>query len=217
MVSIADAAAALHPALAADVAACSSSVSKRSAELARLRAIIESAPERLAAVRSAVAAYFDGLIAGLLAGKEAALAECDRVSAALVATALEQEQRETGTTNEAQLMADIGNAALASTDPVDVIQAAAAVAATQCAASRPAYPVTECAVEFVPFSVADVRLNLDGSAVVVGRIIATDVDMVRTGARRRYSITRVSKPRAQVHCHTVFRYTLHNACAQNTE
>jgi fructose-specific component phosphotransferase system IIB-like protein len=116
---------------------------------------------------------------GLHAGKDAAFTEYDRISGALLAAAREQEQRVTGAVNEAQLMVNIGTAALSSADPVVVTGAAAAVAATKRVVSHPAYPVTYCAVEFVPIPMPDVVLTMDNSAVVAGRVVAADVDMVR--------------------------------------
>jgi hypothetical protein len=193
VLSIVDAAAALRPALAADVDACSSSLINHSALLARLRSLIESALERNEAGREAIVAHYATLVAGLLAdadvdriipgliaGRDAQLAAYDCTFDALVSTAREQEQRVTGAANEIQLLVDVGTAALASTDPMDIIQSAASVAATKRVAIRREYPLTECGVEFAPIPLADVRLTVDGSPVVAGRIVAADVDMVCT-------------------------------------
>ena len=193
MLSIVDAADALRPALAADVDACFGSLINHSALLARLRSLIESALERNEAGREAIVAHYATLVAGLLAdadvdrivpgliaGREAHLAAYDCTFDALVSTAREQEQRVTGAANEIQLLVDVGIAALASTDPMDIIQSAASVAATKRVATRRVYPLTECGVEFGPIPLADVGLTVDGSPVVAGRIVAADVDMVCT-------------------------------------
>ena len=192
VVSIAEAAGALKTALATDVGVCLSSLDSHSALLARLRSHIESALERKGADREAIIAHYDTLIAGLsadteaensipgiLAGRDGDLAAYDRICDALVSTAREQEQRAAGTANETKLLVDIGTAALASADPVDIVQAAASVAATKRVAVRREYPITECGVEFVPIPVPDVKLTLDGTPVVAGRVVITDVDLVR--------------------------------------
>jgi hypothetical protein len=178
VLSIADAAAALHPALAADVGVCASSLGSHRALLARLRSLVESALERQDAGREAIIAHYDRLVAGLVAGREADLAAYDRTCDALASSAREQELRVAGTANEIQLLVDVGTAALGSADPLDVIQCVASVAATTRVAVRREYPVTECGVEFVPVPVADVRLTVDGSPVAAGRIVTSDVDMV---------------------------------------
>ena len=192
VVPSAEAVAALKTALAIDIGVCSSSLDSHSALLARLRSHIESALERKEAGREAIIAQYDCLIAGLsadtdadnsipgiIAGRDGDLAAYDSTCDALVSAAREQEQRVAGTANETKLLVDIGTAALASADAVDIVQAATSVAATKRVAVRREYPITECGVEFVPIPVPDVKLTLDGTPVVAGRVVITDVDLVR--------------------------------------
>ena len=142
------------------------SIQHRQQTLARLRAGIDAAPEYELAAQEAVGACVDMTCDE----KDRLVAECQCVSASLISTAREQEQRLVGSIRETQLVLDMIAAALDSSDATWIVSVALSVAATKKVVEVRTYPVTTCCIEFVP-ECAD-----DDGMVSAGRIISSDVD-----------------------------------------
>ena len=142
------------------------SIQHRQQTLARLRAGIDAGPEYKLAAQEAVGACVDMTCDE----KDRLVAECQYVSASLVLSAREQEQRLVGSIRETQLMLDMIAAALDSSDATWIVSVALSVAATKKVVEVRTYPVTTCCIEFVP-ECAD-----DDGMVSAGRIISSDVD-----------------------------------------
>ena len=141
------------------------SIQHRQQTLARLRAGIDAAPEYELEAREAVKACVDMPCDE----KDRLLGECQYVSASLVSSAREQEQRLVGSIRETQLMLDMIAAALDSFDVTWIVSVSLSVVATKRVAAVRTYPVTTCCIEFVP------ECSDDGMAST-GRIISSDVD-----------------------------------------
>ena len=142
------------------------SIQHRQQTLARLRAGIDAGPEYKLAAQEAVGACVDMTCDE----KDRLVAECQYVSASLVLSAREQEQRLVGSIRETQLMLDMIAAALVSFDSAWIISVALSVAATKRAVEVRTYPVTTCCIEFVP------ECSDEDDMVFTGRIISLDVD-----------------------------------------
>lgn len=161
-----EAASALKAEFPKDAERLRESIQHRQKTLARLRASINAAPEYELAVQEAVVACVDMTCDE----KDRLIAECQCVSASLISSAREQEQRLAGSVYETQLMLDMIVAALDSFDVTWIISVALSVAATKKVVEVQTYPVTTCCIEFMP-ECAD-----DDGMTFTGRIISSDVD-----------------------------------------
>ena len=178
--SITDAAGMLRPALIVYSQALISGSKDRRADLARLRTIIDAAPEHLHTALETVSAYVDSLDDPSFGSEKGRLhADCESVSATLVSAAREQEQRTVGTIHEAQLMVDVIAGMADCADTLLVIMTAISSAATKSAIAKRVYPVTYCVVEFIPMPIDSQCIGLDGTLPTCGRVVSADVDMVR--------------------------------------
>ena len=146
------------------------SIQHRQKTLARLRAGIDAAPEYELAAQEAVGACVDMTCDE----KDRLITECQYVSASLVSSAREQEQRLAGSIHETQLMLDMIAAALDSSDATWIISVALSVAATKQVAEVRTYPATTCCIEFVP---GCTDADGDDGMVSTGRIVSSDVDL----------------------------------------